>query len=67
MKKSTRSQQSEFTKKTIVSAKKMVDDGVDFRSVMNFIREEFERDAKTTGFVDNLQLNKATKSVIDYM
>jgi hypothetical protein len=67
MKKSSRSQQSEFTKSTIRKAKKMVDDGFDYKAVMNFLKEEYEAEAQNTGFFDNIQYNKATKSVIDYM
>ena len=68
MKKSTRSQQSNKTKKIIATAKKMVDVGEDFKIVCSYIKKSYEDIARENyGFFDNLQYQKALKSVIDYM
>jgi hypothetical protein len=68
MKKSTRSQQSNETKKIITKAKKMVDVGEDFKIVCSYIKKCYEDMARENyGFFDNLQYQKALKSVVDYM
>lgn len=68
MKKSTRSQQSKETKKIITTAKKMVDDGENFRVVCSYIKKCYEDMAKENyNFFDNVQYNKSIKSIVDYI
>ena len=68
MKKSTRSQQSNETRKIIASAKKMVDAGENFKVVCSYIKKRYEDMARENyNFFDNIQYQKALKSVIDYM
>lgn len=68
MTKSTRSQQSGETKKIIATAKKMVDAGENYKVVCSYIKKCYENMARENyGFFDNLQYQKALKSVIDYM
>ena len=68
MKKSTRSQQSNETKKIIATAKKMVDAGANYKVVCGYIKNCYEDMAKENhNFFDNVQYQKALKSAIDYM
>lgn len=68
MKKSTRSQQSEQTKAIIRAAKKLVDAKTPRKEVFSFIEESYKTmAAQDHGFFDNVQYQKAIKSVIDYM
>ena len=68
MKRSTRSQQSNETRKIIATAKKMVDIGEDFKIVCLYIKKCYEDIARENyNFFDNVQYQKALKSVIDYM
>lgn len=68
MKRSSRTQQSEFARTIIRKAKKMIDDGVNYKEVLVYIKKEFEEDAKNNhNFFDNIQYQKAVKSVIDYI
>ena len=68
MKKSTRSQQSNETKKIIAIAKKMVDAGENYKVVCGYIKNRYEDMAKENhNFFDNVQYQKALKSAIDYM
>lgn len=68
MKKSTRSQQSKETKKIIATAKKMLDDGVSFKEVTCYIRNQYDLLAEQNfGFFDNIQYEKAIKSVVEYL
>ena len=68
MKKSTRSQQSNETKKIIATAKKMVDAGENYKVVCGYIKKRYEDMAKENhNFFDNVQYQKALKSAIDYM
>ena len=65
--KTTRSQQTAFTKSVITKAKKMLDNKEDYKKVLEFVKAEFDKEAKANGYFDNLQYNKATKSVIEYI
>lgn len=68
MKRSTRSQQTPFTKKVIKAAKAMIDNGADTKDVFNYIEEEFKRNAADNlGMVDNLQYQKAVKAIVEYI
>lgn len=68
MKKSSRTQQTDFTKQVIKVAKQMVDNGAEYKAVLAYIENEFKKDAENhLGIIDNIQYRKATKSVIDYM
>lgn len=68
MKKSTRSQQSGETKKIIATAKKMVDAGENFKVICSYIKKCYDDMAiENYNFFDNVQYQKALKSVIDYM
>lgn len=68
MKHSSRTQQSEFTRTIIRKAKKMIDDGVNYKEVLVYIKKEFEEDAKNNhNFFDNIQYQKAINSVIAYI
>ena len=68
MKSCSKSQQSQFTKVVIRKAKKMIDEGIDYKEVLNFVKKSFEDDAKNNhNFFDNIQYQKAVKSVIDYI
>ena len=68
MKKSSRTQQSDFTKNVVKMAKQMVDNGSDRKAVFAYVENEFNKEAeKHLGVVDNIQYRKALKSVIDYM
>lgn len=68
MKNSTRSQQSEQTKAIIRAAKKLVDENAPRKEVFSFIEESYKTmAAQNHGFFDNVQYQKAVKSVVDYM
>lgn len=68
MKKSSRTQQSDFTKNVIKIAKQMVDSGKDRKVIFSYIENEFTKEAENhMGMIDNVQYQKAIKSVIDYM
>ena len=68
MKKASRTQQSDFTKNVIKTAKQMVDSGIERKAIFAYIENEFAKEAENNlGVIDNIQYRKATKSVIDYM
>jgi hypothetical protein len=67
MKTCTRSQQSKETKEIIARAKTLVDCQISVKEVFKFIRHEYDSLASKQGFFDNLQYQKAIKSVVDYM
>lgn len=68
MKKSTRSQQSNETKKIIATAKNMVDNGEKFKVVCDYIKGRYEDMAKENyNFFDNIQYNKAINSIVNYI
>jgi hypothetical protein len=68
MKKSSRTQQSAFTKNVIKVAKQMVDNNKDSKEVFAYIESEYKKEAENhLGIIDNIQYQKAIKSVIDYM
>lgn len=67
MKKSTRSQQSRETKNIIARAKKMIDNDESYKVVCEFVKKSYEDMAVENGYFDNLQFNKAIKSVADYV
>ena len=54
----TRSQMSKETKNIIAKAKRDIDNGRDYREVLKEVEESIQ---------DNLQRNKAIKSVVDYI
>ena len=64
----TRSQQSEQTKAIIRVAKKLVDRGAPRKEVFKFIEDNYKVLARqNNGFFDNVQYQKAVKSVVNYM
>ena len=67
MKTSSRTQQSKETKKIIAEAKKMLTNGVEYKAVIEHIKNCYNDMAKATGFFDTIQYNKAIKSIIDFM
>lgn len=68
MKKSTRSQQSNETKKITATAKKMIDNGETFKTVCSYIKKCYEDMAKENyNFFDNVQYNKAIQSIVNYI
>jgi hypothetical protein len=67
MKTCTRSQQSKETKVIIRNAKMMVDQNKPRKEVFDFIRTSYNALAEQYGFFDNVQYDKAIKSIVDYM